>query len=163
MASDLFNLSGEIAVVIGGTGVLGGAIAEALAPAGAKVAILGRNADNGELRAKRIRGAGGQSHFFPADAMSKESLSAARQAVEMTLGSATILVNAAGGTDPNATVTAEKPLEALPLESWRNNFDLNLVGGVLLPCQEFAPGMLSRGKGSIINIARSEEHTSELQ
>jgi NAD(P)-dependent dehydrogenase (short-subunit alcohol dehydrogenase family) len=158
MASDLFSLTGDAAIVIGGTGVLGGAIAEALAAAGAKVAILGRNADNGELRAKRIRGAGGQSHFFPADAMSKESLSAARQAVEMTLGPATILVNAAGGTDQNATVTAEKPLEALPLESWRNNFDLNLVGGVLLPCQEFAPGMLSRGKGSIINIASVSAH-----
>ena len=158
MASELFNLSGEVAVVIGGTGVLGGAIAEGFAAAGAKVAILGRNADNGELKAKKLRNTGAQSHYFPADAMSRESLRAARQATEMTLGPCTILVNAAGGTDPNTTVTAEKPLDVLPLEAWRNNFDLNLIGGVLLPCQEFAPGMVERGKGSIINIASVSAH-----
>ena len=158
MASDLFDLSGEVAVVIGGTGVLGGAIAEGLASAGAKVAVLGRNADKGELRAKKIRNTGVQCHFFPADAMSRQSLGAARQAVEMTLGQTTILVNAAGGTDPNATVTAEKPLETLPLEAWKGNFDLNVAGGVFLPCQEFGPSMVARGKGSVINIASVSAH-----
>src|SRR5437762_9857423 len=150
---NLFDLTGEVAAVIGGTGVLGGAIAEGLGQAGAKVAILGRNAERGEGRARIIQKAGGQSRFVPADAMSRESLRAANEAVEKAFGPVTILVNAAGGTDPNATVTAEKPLEQLPFEAWKNNFDLNLVGGVLFPCQEFGPAMLAKKKGSIINIA----------
>jgi NAD(P)-dependent dehydrogenase (short-subunit alcohol dehydrogenase family) len=155
---NLFDLTGEVAAVIGGTGVLGGAIAEGLAQAGAKVAVLGRNAERGEARARLIQKAGGQSRFVAADAMSRNSLRAANEAVEKAFGPVTILVNAAGGTDPNATVTAEKPLEQLPFEAWKNNFDLNLVGGLLFPCQEFGPGMVSRKKGSIINIASVSAH-----
>lgn len=63
-----------------------------------------------------------------------------------------MLVNAAGGNDPKVTVTDERPFEAIAVEDWRTNFDLNLVGGVLLPCQVFGPGMRARAKGSIINI-----------
>jgi len=70
----LFDLSGEVAVVIGATGVLGGAIAEGLAQAGAKVAILGRNAERGDARVKLIHAQGGHAHFFAADAMSRDSL-----------------------------------------------------------------------------------------
>ena len=155
---NLFSLDGEVAVVIGATGVLGGAIAEGLAQAGAKVAILGRNAERGEARARAITKAGGQAHFIATDAMSRESLRQAREAAEKKFGPSTILVNAAGGTDPNAVVTAEKPLEQLPFEAWKNNFDLNLVGGLLFPCQEFGPAMVARGKGSIINIASVSAH-----
>jgi NAD(P)-dependent dehydrogenase (short-subunit alcohol dehydrogenase family) len=155
---DLFDLTGEVAVVVGGTGVLGGAMAEGLARAGAKVAVLGRSAERGEARAKRIKAEGGQAQFVPVDAMSRESLRAAREAVEGSLGACTVLLNAAGGTDPNATVTTERPLEELPCEAWRNNFDLNLLGGLLLPCQEFGPAMCQRGKGSIINIASVSAH-----
>src|SRR3954469_881025 len=90
--------------------------------------------------------------------MSAESLCTANEAVEKAFGPVTILVNAAGGTDPNATVTAEKPLEQLTFEAWKNNFDLNLVGGLLFPCQEFGPGMVTRKKGSIINIASVSAH-----
>ncbi len=155
---NLFDLKDEVAVVIGATGVLGGALAEGLAQAGARVAVLGRNAERGEARAHQIRAQGGEAHFFPADAMHRESLRAARLAVENAFGPTAILVNAAGGNDPSATVTAERPFEQLTLEAWRNNFDLNLVGGVLLPCQEFGPGMVARRKGSIINIASVSAH-----
>jgi NAD(P)-dependent dehydrogenase (short-subunit alcohol dehydrogenase family) len=55
-------------------------------------------------------------------------------------------------------VTAENPFESIPLENWRRNFDLNLVGGVLLPCQEFGPGLVARRHGSIINIASVSAH-----
>ena len=51
------------------------------------------------------------------------------------------------------TVTPDRAFEQIALEDWQANFDLNLVGGVLLPCQEFGPAMVARGKGSIINIA----------
>ena len=157
-SSELFDLSAEVAVVIGGTGALGGAIAEGLAEAGAKLAVVGRNAERGEARAQAIRAHGGQAVFFPADAVQRESLRAARLAIERQLGSPSILVNTAGGNDPKVTVTADRSFEQITLADWQANFDLNLVGGVLLPCQEFGPGMVARGAGSIINIASVSAH-----
>ena len=155
---NLFDLSDDVAVVIGATGVLGGALAEGLATAGAKVAVLGRNADRGQARVKAIQSKGGVATFFSADAVSRCSLAEAHERVEAALGAPTILVNAAGGNDPKVTVTAEHPFEAIALEDWHANFDMNLVGGVLLPCQEFGPAMAKRGRGSIINIASVSAH-----
>lgn len=154
---DLFSLENDIAAVIGATGVLGGAMAEALAEAGATVAVCGRSAERGAACVSRIREAGGSAFFVEVDALSAESLADARQEIERQSGPANILVNAAGGNDPKATVTAEQPFEALPTDAWRRNFDLNLVGGALLPCQEFGPAMKGRG-GSIINIASVSAH-----
>jgi NAD(P)-dependent dehydrogenase (short-subunit alcohol dehydrogenase family) len=154
----LFSITGEVAVVIGATGALGGALADGLAAAGAKVAVLGRNAERGQARVKAIGEAGGIAEYFAADAMERESLRAAHQAIASKLGNPSILVNAAGGNDPKVTVTPERPIEAIGLEDWRANFDMNLVGGVLLPCQEFGPGMCQRGLGSIINIASVSAH-----
>ncbi len=157
-SSELFDLSGEVAVVIGATGALGGALAQGLGEAGAKVAVIGRNADRGGARVKEIQAAGGNAAFFAADAVKRESLHAAHLAIEKALGAPTILVNAAGGNDPKVTVTADHAFETIALADWQANFDLNLVGGVLLPCQEFGPGMVARGKGSIINIASVSAH-----
>ena len=76
--TNLFDLSGEVAVVIGATGVLGGALADGLAAAGAKVAVLGRNQERGEARVEAIRNAGGTAAFFAADAADRGSLEKAR-------------------------------------------------------------------------------------
>jgi len=155
---NLFDLTGEVAVVIGATGVLGGALAQGLASAGAKVAVLGRNADRGQSRVKLIKGAGGNASFFSADAQQRTSLAAAHKAIADSLGAPTILVNAAGGNDPRVTVTPERSFEQISLADWSANLDLNVVGGILLPCQEFGPGMTERGRGSIINIASISAH-----
>jgi NAD(P)-dependent dehydrogenase (short-subunit alcohol dehydrogenase family) len=157
-ASELFDLSGEVAVVIGATGALGGAVAQGLAEGGAAVAVLGRNAQRGDARVQSIAAAGGRAMFFAADAASRESLHTAHAAIVSALGSPSILVNAAGGNDPRVTVSAERPFEQISAEDWRANFDLNLVGGTLLPCQEFGAAMAARGKGSIINIASVSAH-----
>lgn len=154
----LFDLSNDVAVVIGATGVLGGAIAEGLASAGAKVAILGRSAERGELRVSGIRRAGGTAQFFSADVSQRESLTRAHEEIRQALGTPTILLNAAGGNDPKVTVTAERAIETIATEDWLANFDLNLVGGVLVPCQEFGPAMCANGRGSIINIASVSAH-----
>jgi NAD(P)-dependent dehydrogenase (short-subunit alcohol dehydrogenase family) len=151
--NDLFSLKGEIAAVIGGTGVLGGAMAEALAGAGARVAIVGRSKERGEERANRINEAGGEATFQSADAQSAESLREARAAIEARWGPVTVLVNAAGGNRPDATLPPGADFCALPLEAWQGVFNLNLVGGVLLPCQIFGESMVAAGRGSIINIA----------
>jgi NAD(P)-dependent dehydrogenase (short-subunit alcohol dehydrogenase family) len=150
---NLFDLTGEIAVVLGATGVLGGAIAEGLAAAGAKVAVLGRNAERGEARVRSIQQHGGTAGFYSADALDQTSLKVAHETLLKGLGAPTILVNAAGGNDPRVTVTPEHPFEEIKVADWRENFDLNLVGGALIPCQVFGPAMKNNRKGSIINIA----------
>jgi NAD(P)-dependent dehydrogenase (short-subunit alcohol dehydrogenase family) len=155
---NLFDLTGEVAVVLGATGVLGGAIAEGLAIAGAKVAVLGRNAERGEARVRSIQQQRGTAGFFPADALDQNSLKAAREDLLNRLGAPTILVNAAGGNDPRVTVTPEHPFEEISPADWRESFDMNLVGGAVLPCQVFGPAMKSNRKGCIINIASVSAH-----
>ena len=154
----LFDLSGEIAVVIGGTGSLGGAIAQGLGEAGAHVLILGRNAERGEARAAEITASGGKADFVSADAVDRANLEAVASSIASKFGTPTILVNAAGGNDPRATVTDDNAFESIPLEAWQNNVDLNLNGGVLFPCQVFGPQMVAAGRGSIINIASVSAH-----
>ena len=156
--SELFDLSTDVAVVIGGTGALGGAIAEGLAAAGAKVAVVGRNREKGEARSGLIKSSGRRAEFFEADAVDPESLALAHQAIEKAFGPPTVLVNAAGGNDPKVTTTPDFPFSAITIEDWKANFDLNLVGGALLPCQEFGPPMGERERGSIINIASVSAH-----
>lgn len=158
MNQNRFDLAGEVAVVIGATGALGGALAEGLAGAGATVAVLGRSQERGEACVQRIIEAGGKARFFSADAVSAESLASAHREIQASLGAPAILVNAAGGNDPKVTVTADLPFEKITADDWRAGFDLNLVGGALLPCQEFGPAMLERGQGSIINIASVSAH-----
>lgn len=151
--NSLFSLVGEVAVVVGGTGVLGGAMAEALAAAGARVAVVGRHVERGQRRVEAICSLGGQAVFLAADALDRSSLAAARKALEQQWGPATVLVNAAGGNRPEATLAPGEDFCKLPLEGWRTVFDLNLVAGVLLPCQEFGEAMVEARRGSIINIA----------
>lgn len=158
MTKNLFDLSDSVAVVIGGTGALGGAIASALAAAGARVAVAGRSQARGQDRCDKILQARGQAAFFPVDASSRESLKVLHEALVEEFGQPNILVNAAGGNDPKVTVTADHAFEDICPEDWTANFDLNLVGGLLLPCQEFGPAMCEAGRGSIINIASVSAH-----
>jgi NAD(P)-dependent dehydrogenase (short-subunit alcohol dehydrogenase family) len=153
MTAGLFDLSSDVAVVIGGTGGLGGAMADALAACGAKVAVVGRSAERGAVRVAEIEQNGGTALFQSADALDKQSLTSARDAIATELGTISILVNAAGGNRPEATLPPGADFCQLPLDAWRDVFDLNLVGGVLLPCQVFGESMLATQRGSIINIA----------
>ena len=153
MKLDIFDLTGETAVVLGGTGVLGGGMADALAAAGARVVVVGRSAERGTARVRAIEATGGTAMFQSADAMSRDSLVACRDAIAATWGTPTILINGAGGNKPEATVPPGGDFCKLTLDGWNAVFDLNLVGSTLLPCQVFGETMVAAGKGSIINIA----------
>jgi NAD(P)-dependent dehydrogenase (short-subunit alcohol dehydrogenase family) len=150
---DLFDLHGEVAAVIGGTGTLGGLMAEALARFGARVAVLGRNSDRGAERVKSIDAQGGIALFCGVDALSADSLRTAQDIITKELGEATVLVNAAGGNRSDATLSTGDNFCQVDERAWRSVFDLNLVGGALLPSQVFGARMLEAQKGSIINIA----------
>jgi len=153
MAAKLFDLSDVNAVVIGGTGVLGGAMADALAGCGARVVVMGRNAERGAARVAAIEAAGGRAVYQSADASNRDSLLAARDELAKKVGAVHVLINAAGGNRPDATLPPGSDFCKLPVEAWQGVFDLNLVGGVLLPSQVFGESMVQQGRGSIINIA----------
>ncbi|HEX3870569.1 MAG TPA: SDR family NAD(P)-dependent oxidoreductase, partial [Pirellulales bacterium] len=151
--SKLFNLENETAVVLGGTGALGGAMAEALASAGARVAVLGRSRERGQKRVEAIEEQGGKARFEEADAVDRAGLERARDRIVDAWGPVSVLINGAGGNRPEATLPPGADFCQLPLAAWEDVFDLNLVGGALLPSQVFGQSMLAAGRGSIINIA----------
>ncbi|MEQ8848848.1 SDR family oxidoreductase [Botrimarina sp.] len=151
--SSNFDLASRVAVVVGGTGTLGGAMAHALGAAGAKVAVCGRNAERGGERVAELEKAGVTAGFFPVDALDAGSVAEAAEQIESDLGPVHALVNAAGGNRPDATLAPGADFCDLSQQAWRDVFDLNLVGGSLLPSQAFGRAMVRRGAGSIINIA----------
>jgi NAD(P)-dependent dehydrogenase (short-subunit alcohol dehydrogenase family) len=158
MATNVFDLSEEVAVVIGATGVLGGSMASALASAGARVVVSGRNEERGRQRVAEIAAAGGRAVFVETDATDRTSIEELLQATIQAFGIPSVLINAAGGNDPRVTVTPEHPFSQISVDDWMANFDLNLVGGALLPCQVIGSAMVDAGRGSVINVASASAH-----
>ena len=142
--SDLFSLKGKIAVVIGGTGELCGAIAEAFAAAGATVALVGRDANKAKTRMDRIVKDGGKSEFFPCDTTSKPALEKLLADVVAKLGSVDVLVNGAG-------VNSATPFFDISAEEFDRIISVNLKG-LVFACQVFGKHMVECQSGSIINI-----------
>lgn len=148
----LFSLEGKVAIVTGGTGVLGGAMALGLARAGARIAVLGRRREQAEAMVQKIAEAGGEAIAVPADVMEHAQLEAARDQVVSQWGRIDILLNAAGGTSPAATVPPDKTFFDMALDPMRSVIDLNLIG-TLLPSQVFGEVMAKQKQGCIINIS----------
>src|SRR5205085_5256936 len=134
--ASLFGLHGQVAIVTGGTGVLGAALAHGLARAGATVVILGRRRERAEAVAAEIAAAGGEALATPADALRKGELEAVREMLLRRWGHIDILVNAAVGNIPAATVSYGRTFYDLPEDAFRQVLDLNLLG-TLLPSQVF--------------------------
>jgi NAD(P)-dependent dehydrogenase (short-subunit alcohol dehydrogenase family) len=149
---ELFSLEGRVAVVTGGTGVLGGAMARGLARAGAKVGVLGRRRERAEAEVKAIEADGGVALALPADVLDRGELEAARQAVVERWGRLDVLVNAAGGNMPSATLEPGGSFFELPVEGMEPVIALNLQG-TLLPSQLFGEAMARAGRGCIVNIS----------
>ncbi|MCE7985260.1 MAG: SDR family oxidoreductase [Caldilinea sp. CFX5] len=148
----LFSLQGRVAIVTGGTGVLGGAMAHGLAAAGAKIGILGRRAERAADVVAAIQANGGEAMPVPADALDEKSLLQARDQVLQQWGRIDILINAAGGNSAEATVFGDVTFFNLKREAVQKMLDLNLMG-TILPSQVFGAVMAQAGKGSIINIS----------
>ncbi len=151
---NLFDLSDEVAVVTGATGVLGGEMARGLARAGARVGILGRRGERAAWVVEEIEAVGTEALALPADVLDRGQLEAARDAVLSRWGRLDILVNAAGGNVPEATVAGDAEIFGLDEDALRRVFDLNLLGTVL-PSQAFGEAMArgSEPRGSIVNIS----------
>ncbi|MFD2115727.1 SDR family oxidoreductase [Paenibacillus yanchengensis] len=142
----MFRLDDTVSVVIGGNGVLGGAMSEALAEAGSKVAIVGRNMDKANQVVATIEAAGGVAKAFQADAANKEQLQQMMEEVLAWGGRVDTLINASG-------VNSSTPFFELEMDEWDHIMDTNLKS-VVLACQLFAKQMIKQGAGgSIINIS----------
>jgi len=142
---DMFDLTGHVAAVIGGTGVLGGVLCHGLGRAGAAVAVMGRSAERGDARVAALEAEGIRAVRVIVDATDRASLEAARREAEERLGPVDILVNAPG-------VNSSTPFFEIELEEWHRILDANLTS-VFLACQVFGKAMVGRGGGSIINIS----------
>lgn len=151
---NLFDLSGRVVVMTGATGVLGKSISSYLALQGARIAILVRERSTlaGEALAEDIRAKGGDAASFVADVMDKASLEAAYDKVIEKYGRVDVLMNAAGGNMPAATVSPDKTIFDLDTDAVKTVSDLNLFG-TILPTMVFAKAMAQQKSGSIINFA----------
>ena len=142
----MFSLAGQVAVVIGGGGVLAGAMATGLAEAGAGIAILDVSKDGAEARARAIESLGVGAIGVCSDATSKTSLEQALATVLERFGHVDILLNAAG-------VNSGTPFFEITEAEWHRILDIDLTS-VFLACQVFGKAMVDAGKGgSIINIS----------
>ena len=150
--ASMYSLEGQVAIVTGGTGVLGGAMARALAMAGAKVGVLGRNREHAERVASELEAQGGEALALTADVLDRDALESTRDMVVGRWGSITTLVNAAGGNIATATIPEGGDVFGMSPAAFQQVVDLNLTG-TLLPSLVFGRVMVEAGNGSIVNIS----------
>lgn len=148
----LFDLHEHVAVITGGSGALGSAMAHGLARAGARIVVLARTLSNAEDVAQQIEDEGGEAMAISTDVLAEDQLRQARAAILERWGRIDILINAAGGNVEKATLSPGKTVFDLPQEAFRRVFDLNLMG-TLLPTQIFGETMAEQRRGSIINVS----------
>lgn len=163
------DLTGKVAVVTGGAGVLCSEFVRALAQCGAKVAILNRTLSKAETLAAEVCANGGEAAAFQVDVTDSNSVKAAHEAVLAKYGKCDILINGAGGNNPRANTDKEyfelgdveadtKSFFDLDEEGFRFVMDLNFVG-TLLPTQAFAQDMVGREGCTILNVSSMNAFT----
>jgi NAD(P)-dependent dehydrogenase (short-subunit alcohol dehydrogenase family) len=141
---DLFGMQGQVAVVVGGTGVLGGALCDGLAQAGAMVVVAGNSEARGQERVDQIQRLGGKATFTAADVERRASLEALLAETVAQFGRVDMLVNCAGVNSASAYFEASD-------DDWQRIVDINLRG-THWGCQIFGAFMKAEGGGSILNL-----------
>lgn len=151
--TNLFDLTGKVALVTGGTGTLGQSMCKTLAEAGATVIIMARSDTKTAQLADEINATGGKAMALPGDVLDKTSLQVASKRVQDIYGRIDILVNGAGGNHAEATaMLGDRQFFDLPEDALRWVFDLNLMG-TILPSQVFGAIMAEQKQGVILNIS----------
>jgi len=148
---ELFGLDGRVAVVTGGSGALGGAIARGLARVGARVVVIGRRLEPAERVAEAIRAEGGEALALACDALDRAALEGAAATITARFGPADILVNGAGGNDSRATTSPTQPFFDLDAEGVQAVFAGNFTSA-FVASQVFGRAMAERRTGGILNI-----------
>lgn len=148
---ELFNIKGKVIVITGGTGVLGASMVEYLAAHGAKVAVLARNEEKGNLLVEKVKSEGGEAMFLQTNVSDEDVLRNNAEHIVAKYGKIDILINGAGGNMPGATIGPNNTIFDLKIDDFRKVVDLNLMGTVI-PTVVFAKYMVDAKKGNIINI-----------
>lgn len=151
MTENPFDLTGRVAIVTGGYGVLGGSMASGLGAAGARVVVLGRNRDASARKVEEMHAAGMHAMSVEADVLDADQLKQARDEILATWGTVDILINAAGGSVQRSR-TDNKPVFEMPLDAFDEVVALNLQGTVR-PSLVFGEVMAEHRRGVIINIS----------
>ena len=146
MNADLFDITDKVVVVTGGTGVLGHAIVRGLAKAGARVGILGRREAIACSRAEEIRAIGGQALPLKANVLQINELELAYDRIIGEWGRVDVLINAAGGNMPGATIMPDQTFLDLSPEDLSKVMELNQLG-TILPSQVFVKSMIENKSG----------------
>ena len=146
--TEMFGLTGSVAVVSGGTSGLGAAVATGLAAAGAHVVVLGRDEERGQAVVATATEGGGSAEFRHVDVRRPEDIARLTTQVLGAHAAVNILINAAG-------ISPTSPALDITLEEWQSVFDIN-VRATFLMCQAFGRHMISRGSGKIVNFASTD-------
>jgi NAD(P)-dependent dehydrogenase (short-subunit alcohol dehydrogenase family) len=149
------DLTGKVAVVVGGTAGIGRALSLGLAEAGADVVACARTRETVDTAAAEIEARGRRTIRVTADVTDRGSLETARDAVLAALGKIDVLVNCAGRIK-------RTPVLDLPEQEWSGIIETNLTG-TLRACQVFGRPMIERGYGRIVNIASLNSFVSFLE
>lgn len=147
---NIFDIKDKVIIITGGYGVLGSSIAEHLVASGAKVAILGRDETKAKAFAKSLSPTNALG--LKADVLNKENLSLVKDEILNLWNRIDVLINAAGGNMPGATIAPGDSLFDMPIDDFKKVSDLNLMGTVI-PSLIFGKHMSEHEGGSIINVS----------
>ena len=143
--ADLFDLTGKVALVTGGCGMIGSAISLALAQAGADIAVADIKLDKYEQQAAKIRATGRKTIGIAVDVTQEKSVADMVATVLKTFPRLDLLLNIHG-------IAIRKPSDVMPIEDWQRVMDINLRG-TMLTCQAAARVMIKQKSGKIINMS----------
>jgi NAD(P)-dependent dehydrogenase (short-subunit alcohol dehydrogenase family) len=149
---NLFDISGKVVVITGGAGALGGNMAAYLLQQGAKIVILDLFAENVEQRVSELREIHPDVIGIPGSVLDKEHLEKVKLAILEKWGKIDVLINAAGGNTPGATIGEDQTIFDLNMEDFKKVSELNLNGSVL-PAIVFGEVMATQASGCIVNIS----------
>jgi NAD(P)-dependent dehydrogenase (short-subunit alcohol dehydrogenase family) len=147
-----YQLAGNAAVVTGGGGAIGGAVAAALAQQGVSVAIWDINLSAAEQKAGEINSAGGSAIGLKCDVTAKASIEAAFEATLHEFSAVAFLINSAGGSNKSTTTSAELPFSELQVDDMTHVFQQNYMGTVI-SSQLVANQFIKNNSGVIVNIS----------
>ncbi len=148
----VFGLDGKVIVITGGTGILGSAMASGLLYAGAAVVLLGTSDEKIKRVVDTLKPIGREVIGLKCNVLDEESVNAAHAAVLKRFGRIDVLINAAGGNLPGATIGVDQTIFDLQMKQFSQVVDLNL-NGTVLPTLVVGRTMANQKSGSIINIS----------
>lgn len=150
--NSIFNLKEKVALITGGAGVLGSNMAEVLAKQGVITGIVGLSLEEAQVTVKKIESKGGKAFAVKGNVLNQEELEAIRDIIVEKYGRLDILINAAGGNMPGATIAPDQAIYDLKKDHLQKVLDLNIIG-TILPTQVFSELFAKQKSGVIINIS----------